>query len=305
MKISPFFIISLLLISFGTNTVGQDLEVGDKWYYGVAIGMPCYEEYELYEIINDTIIDDQTCFVMQKTFYRRSGSVSITPQKEIIYQAGSKLYVRKNDEFHVVFDYTAEKGDTITVMDESFEGFFGLKDEYAPYELFQYEVDKVDTMKVNGHEFKRLTVSGTEESDWLFAEGTEILENIGRYSGDYTGTIFGFPKFTVTVGGFCDLRCFNDISFVDYPCDNLGPISFIESNPKQSDLFFYPSVIMDQFTLTRDFEKVCIYNLKGQKQLEIKPAGQGDYRLDQLGSGVYLLKIEDKGKEKVFKIIKK
>ncbi|MFW6275768.1 MAG: hypothetical protein ACOC2M_03955, partial [bacterium] len=66
-------------------------------------------------------------------------------------------------------------------------------DELGPSELFQYVVDKVDTMRVNGLEFKCLTVSGTDDSDWLFGKNTEILENIGRFSG-FFGSIFGYPN---------------------------------------------------------------------------------------------------------------
>ncbi|MBN2894133.1 MAG: hypothetical protein JXL97_19840, partial [Bacteroidales bacterium] len=96
MKTHCSLIVFLLCISFSFAINGQNISVGTKWYYGYDYDSPCEYTYELYETTKDTTINNKKCYFLEKSFHDENGSVSITPEKEILYTEESKVYIFKN-----------------------------------------------------------------------------------------------------------------------------------------------------------------------------------------------------------------
>ena len=194
------------------DTLGSDFApIGSKWYYGYAenpLGGPEFG-YLLVESVRDTVIDEHIARVLTKTYYASNGS-SHDRGYEFVYTEENKVYYIKDQRSFLLYDFTAETGDTLNFR-ETFGG------SYSSDTTFTMVVDSTNFIWVDGMELKRIHLRDIEGRWDLYNTHIEKLGNIP----------YMFPQIDLWCDAGCynPLRCYSDhridYKFGYYECDEL------------------------------------------------------------------------------------
>ncbi|MBN4051298.1 T9SS type A sorting domain-containing protein [bacterium AH-315-M05] len=268
--------------------------------------MPPFE-YITYESIKDTSINLQVCRIIQSRLYDYNGD-TIVLGTEIMHGDSVNVYVYRNNKFYRIFDFSAQLGDTITVIDTVFEGFYGLN--FEPYYLFEYVIDSVSTYIIGGDSLKKFYISPTDSSDWRFGYPSGvILEKVGFISTQLGYSFLGEPINIVTIGtSFGPIRCYQDqqvfYNFMGIPCDTLcsNPNGININSGENNLLKVYPNpfndrIIVESSPQLKSQKEKCtikIYNTLGQIVYTLNLNNlYFKYSIDLffLSEGIYNLKI--------------
>jgi len=95
--------------------------------------------YQTYESVKDTIIDNKDCRMIIENNRIYEGA---PPDTIYMYSRNDSIFFRENDKFCLLYDFSAEKGDTIR-----YDCIFGY--EGSPLEVI---IDTVYKLEINGNE---------------------------------------------------------------------------------------------------------------------------------------------------------
>lgn len=240
------FLFSIKIINAQGETASPWFAPGVQWYYGIADdGMSGGTGCIRMSVDGDTLLAGRTC----KRLLIESCDGSYAPLHEYVYPDGDRLfyYNLKAEDFFLLADMAAQKGDTIWVHEAPFlpnPGFdpyrrwrefgdeTGLLDKYTRF--MAYRIMEVDTVVMAGKSLRRQraeavverkTDHGKETSWWEFPgwahpEYGFIVEGVGSFGG-FFGEIRGlYPEW-----GKCWLRCFRargETYLTDGGCDDVG-----------------------------------------------------------------------------------
>ena len=216
--------------------------IGAEWYYSQYESFnPPQANYIKHSCIKDSIIAGKNVKVIQKTLYRRDGPVSMG--YEYLYQSGDTISYWKSGEFHVLYNFSLSKGDSILLYSE-------MPDYCEPKSPYGWaNIDSVYTKPINNRSLKAYFCSNKKGYNWTY-DGFPIIEKIGS-------TLYLLPQMGDCIQdapGIGPLRCYSDPDLGSYyyenlPCDTITtfPDSFIPlgrnlkikifPNPVQDDLF--------------------------------------------------------------------
>lgn len=128
--IFTFIIISNLILAQNFAPIGA------KWnYHKESYYLPLKVSYEEYESIKDTLIKDKNCKIIKVTDHFSNPSVI---NYQYIYSSNDSVWYYKFDEFHLLYNFNANKNETYTI--------------YEPNTLYPYEVlvDSTSSINING-----------------------------------------------------------------------------------------------------------------------------------------------------------
>lgn len=94
--------------TFSTNSFPI---IGTKWYYSSKFMTPDMGYYEL-EYTNDTLISEYNCKILTSSRYNSYRSIE-EKSKIILLLETKKIYQHINNRFYLLYDFTANVGDTI------------------------------------------------------------------------------------------------------------------------------------------------------------------------------------------------
>lgn len=218
---------SLYLLNFFLNTrqataqTNNFAPIGAKWWYddyfnSCATWPDC--GYFTLESVKDTIVAGKQCRVLAEEHFEIP--IASSDHRYVVHEDSGKVYVYWNEDFHTLYDFDAEAGDTIIVFEDSFEGFFPM--EGLTYDAFIYRIDSIGSINISGNDLAMQYVSTVYTGDGCGFFG-KIIEQIGS-----PVLFFGNPTtFAPEYGSF--LRCYEDesIYYNDYihECDFLTAVS--------------------------------------------------------------------------------
>ena len=260
--------------------------VGTTWHYKYAdwfeqCPLPYTKTYIKYYVSKDTVVNSQNCQIIVGQIigdYYSIGQIdTIDGGTEIMYGDSQYVFVYRNNKFYKVFDFSASIGDTITVIDTAFDGFFF--DKSIQYNLFEYIIDSISTIVVGSDTLKKFHVTNMNDADWVIDTMHFILSGVG-VDGWFLNGFLGRPRISSSEQiGHGPLRCFNNTvisyNFMGIPCDTIcldpNPIG-IESKGtliKGFDVFPIPSTDVIYLDVPPVIDKqgleISIINALGQK----------------------------------------
>lgn len=170
MNLKLIFAIAILPLTIFSYSVslnaqlGEFAPVGAIWYHYFE-GEDEFPDYPFqYSVQNDTLIDNHYCTIIKDERYGGT---------EIVRSDGDQVYIYREPNFHLLFDFSAELGDTIVVFNESFTPFFN-ESISGPHEHFSYEILSIDTIIRNGQELIHQSINSI--GDWIIYD---IVESLG------------------------------------------------------------------------------------------------------------------------------
>ena len=302
-------ILFFLLLNIQNIQSQSVLSQGTEWYYNHQVFWQPGNGYNRCYIEGDTVIDEKECYI-----YKRGQTCDMRPMIEYIYEEDDKLYYYENslEEFLMLYDYSAETGDTITL---EYWPNFNLNND----SLFYIRVDSIDYVQYDTLALKRFYVTYNDPwqyNEIVFSETYNkgiIIEGIGSLTNFFHFFDNGICDGSYNIG----LRCFDNpnyglIQFMDVACDYVSSIDilddqFIEINPNP----FVDHIYIESTIEIKD-AIIVIYDISGNELIRKKINGKK--KLDEVldlsnyPASVYILNIyeyEDSAKLRYAKKIVK
>lgn len=311
MKTGLFYILILIpsLIS------AQDwAPIGAKWTYDHDFGMSPY--LTTIESVKDTTVLNKLCRLLitretdenmrpDGTYYWYTGTIS----EDFIYTSNDTVfhYNKFDNSFYPLYLPNLKVHDTVLIREKVTNC---TKNEYFCSQ-FEYVVDSISSIWVQGNTLKVIYTSATKSSGWVFnrsgnSENYPILEKIGS-----TKFFFGVTINFVMEGGIRSLRCYQDheISYkADYwsgDCDYIrplnGPLSI--SDFKINSQIVSPNPFDSYFKI--NIEKPTEYWLYDSSGRLVKKGMGKEVNTELFINGLYLLKLKmDNNEIRTLKLIK-
>lgn len=154
----------------------QWFPMGAEWYYNLP-NTEATTNYVALKVDKDTVIGSKAC---KKIIF--STNAPAYSWSEIFYQSSDSIFYFNSGMFHLLYNFSAEVGDTITVHSSTFKptrGFF-YDDSIKS---FAYRITKIDSVNISGKWLKRQSIVRLTSSDWSFegiSNPSVIVETIGN-----------------------------------------------------------------------------------------------------------------------------
>lgn len=172
-KIYLSVLVILLLVIVKSAFAQQEFApIGAKWYYNRPNTFAT-NNFIVFESVKDTVIDQKTCKIVE---IRNDYGTSETVHRDYFYQDLSKIYYfnHKSRTFHLLYDFSASPGDTITVHAEAFTPNISFLPNSRTIPFFKYVVVEVENIEVSGINYVRQKVKDVENSTWGFVRPLSI-----------------------------------------------------------------------------------------------------------------------------------
>ena len=284
------FLIILIPISMQISAQ-QFAPVGAKWHYSQGTLNPELIAFKTLESISDTTINGKDC---RKLIEVSAYNPPFTPSL-FMYSSNDSVFVYKEGTFHLLYDFGAVAGDTLTLG-------------YSPYNGLPLKmiIDSTSTITING-QFKKLQYV-TCGDGMVIEFGGKVIEGIGN-------TEYMFPRLD---GNFDrPLRCYEDNIiglFIspyhtntgwDYQnCEQI--ITGINDLHAMGSIKIYPNPVTSSFTLANldnaaEFE---IFDIHGLKVMSGMVNFTQVIKIETLPKGLYFLKLQNNNLMRILKVVK-
>jgi uncharacterized protein YlzI (FlbEa/FlbD family) len=265
--------------------------VGATWHYSYQTIDPHLISFEKIESVSDTTINGILC---------KKLVASNSVQEYYVYSKNDSVFVYKENSFHLLYDFGATTGDTITL------GSYYTTQDGLPLKM---KIDSVATLLVSGRPRK---VQFVTCGDGMIIEfGGQVIEGIGN-------TNYLFPTLDFSPTG--PLRCYQDTAtslfFNPYythgnwnqtDCEQFIVIHSLPESETGNSMSVFPNPASNYLNvagieLNSDY---CIYDTTGRKVLQGVVHRSNTVDIQSLESGIYSLEIKDGVVNKMLKFIKK
>jgi hypothetical protein len=296
-KVTPLAIActALLILSGNTLKAQQQPEfapIGAEWYYTntAVIHLDPVYNCEKYTSVKDTFLANYVCKMVAHT---RQGNYLNTT---IFRQEGGKIYYYFKDTFHLIYDYEATVGDTVTFAFKW--GTWGWEpDSLIPVKCV---VKDIQVKHIDGEDlrmFSTTIVPDTSYIGYFYISNVnyDYMEKIGHPNVFMEEIRTSIPLMNYTR----NLRCYTDaqISYTtdwwaDYnlPCDHYGV--GIKDASMQTEFLVYPNPFQDRLTIQTDnIAIVAVFDMQGRLLYSNKDRLYQTMDLSFLSDGMYILKI--------------
>lgn len=285
------FIFIFLFIT--VSNYGQDFApVGAKWHYSYTEFSSPNQGYIMIESVKDTTILGKNAKKLNITHFPPASS-PINLQREIIFSDSNKVYLFVYNQFRLLYDFNANQGDTIFVIEPYYSG--NNLDTLIPI-----LVDSTKNELIGGVSKKVQYITSIEPS-WYF--GSKIIKDIG--SDNYL-----LPFFAAVDPSPGPIRCYYD-SLLSYQlvndCEEIIT-SINEKSNLQKQVSVYPNPSHGIFNIAlpaiANEVQIEIYNLSGQQIENIFIKDKGIINLSKLPNGIYFVKVIHQHQVVTKKIVK-
>jgi hypothetical protein len=183
--------------------------------------------------------------VIEKVTFKYGG-VKVNLGYEYLYQQGDTISYYKSGGFHILYNFSLSKGDSIRLYSEMPNQCL----DKTPYGWSS--IDSVYSTTINKHQLKAYFSTHKERSVWGF-DSFPIIEKVG--STEYLlpqNTFCGFVDGRPQIG---NLRCYSDptlgVFYYDkIQCEEITSFPDIFTQLSESSLFnLYPNPVVDKLIL--------------------------------------------------------
>ena len=278
----------------------SDLDPKSTWYsttwkeeFG---GQACELGINTINVRSNTIIKQQWSQILGVT----DNGIYLSESTVPFHKKNNKMYFYEDDQWKLLYDFTAKVGDTVTYYISSKAGYYQLYGLYpdtiytGPYQLVIEEIDYV--FSESGQPLKRFKTeqipNGNLEKHYM----GDIIEKVGSTSklfGNYG--VISLPE-CINVPR---LRCFEEFPTLLYKlvpeaCDTVSSLN----DQMITGLSIYPNPGIDQLVINKESHEGLhyqVHSITGSllSSGSIAPKQQGLIDTATLYSGMYVVSIQD------------
>lgn len=282
--------ILILLVLISSNLIAQDFApIGAKWYYTQMTGIFDIETYKTLESIKDTSINGQSCKMLLESIAHE------VQDTQYMYSKNDSVFFYEKGTFHLLYDFGAQKGDTI-VLD------FFKKAGGDPLEMI---IDSTSTIEINEIS-KRIQYISCGDGLVIEFPGP-VIEGIGAAP-------YIFPSYdnNMTV----EFRCYQDniLGLFKNPffgnsgwskvCDYVytGGKDILDNKVK-----LVPNPVSSSFRIQnpKNYSNYILTDLNGKELKKGNIVENHEVNVSELNHGIYILQLNNGSEMVTLKIIKK
>jgi hypothetical protein len=299
-------IIAVILFFTAWQIKGQEptefAPIGAEWYNIDGHRFP-YTPLFHYVVTGDTIIEDQSAKIIT-VYLVDSNTIKETL---IVKDDHGKVYYLFNDEFHLIYDYTANIGDTLNLT-WRYQTQWNKATDSIISSL--YKVQNIIDIEMDGQILKEYQIVPLSETDFV---PYSYIEKIGN-EYEFILTKHKYPE---TTDIYRRLRCYIESELtikadwwkeMNLPCDYLLSVNISDVYDQES-YCVYPNPFYNSITISlKEKGMLFLKDITGKivYQSEVQ---EGDNMIDvpaSLSPSIYFVELELKEiKVKPIKIIKK
>ncbi len=288
-------ILFLILITVSVQNYAQEFApVGAIWHYTQGTYNPNITSFKTFESISDTTINGMLCSKMIE-IERELDTTKVI--YHYMYSQNDSVFFFAQNDFHLLYDFGANAGDTI------------ILDYFPTYDgtYLKMIIDSTGTIMVSNQERKIQYITC---GDGIVIEfGNHVIEGIGN-------TSFMFPLLDGSRDG--PLRCYQDNDtdlflslFHPYNgwshqgCEEI--ITGIKDTKSNENISIYPNPAKNNISIKNiDRETTFkILNINGDIIIHGIISESNEINIEDLSKGIYLIELENENMVVVRKIIKK
>lgn len=285
----------LILIAVSTQNYAQEFApIGAIWHYTQGTINPDITSFKTIESISDTNINGTQC---KKLCEVERYLDTLNVSSIYMYSEHDSVFFFADNDFHLLYDFGANSGDTI-ILDYFITGYG------TPLKMI---IDSTGTIMVSGQARKIQYITC---GDGFFIEfGHHVIEGIGN-------TYFMFPTYDGTMDG--PLRCYQDDStslFLNPFHPNYGwnhqdceeIITGIAESKSSENVSVFPNPTKNKISITNIDKETTykIFDINGRIILQGIISESNEINIEVFSEGVYFLELEHENMLTVRKIIKK
>lgn len=285
----------LILVAIGHgNLTAQKLfaPLNAEWRYE-GHSLYCEGNHILYRSEDEVIIEGKDCSVINGYTWHNEDEQWIFRDSLIVWEEGGKVYFYQ-DEFYLLYDFTAEVGDTVASYSPSSSStIFSTTTSLAST---PYYIDSIVEEEIDGQVRKRFITS------YDFAIGSDTLGrcsdkvDILQHIGSTSMGLLGQECISVTMGCFGKIVCYEneDISYESgfLTCDFLTNVNQVGAQENRLKVYPNPTsgiVFIDFVSEENTLESYHLYDLNGRLMQSRKVR---EIDLTNLPHGVYWLEMK-------------
>ena len=244
---------------------------GAEWYFHYADGWGYPWTYYFMKVEGDTLVNDIQCRKISRLIRHYDGSKELLYPPLVTYYEDDIVYYLQNGQFYILYDFSAEVGDSWTSRNPYEYYGWPVEDDT----MTTYTVDSVQYITIMGQTLKQLWVSSPNY--WDFGIISQRIGSLGfMLPGEW---LFWDPP----VEGV--LRCYTDDEFSYtpfYPCDSI--ITGVDDQLNITESYkLFPNPFYDKLTLetSKQISKVEISDVLGDcHSLFFTNVGGNTYNID-------------------------
>lgn len=296
MKTIVFLILCFLSPAFSYSQITEFAPAGAKWWYRIDQETPeLYPVYILFEAESDTIIDGIAAVKISSSDFYTNGS-KISTGFEYFKNDTSEISVYRNGSFHTFLKYNALEGDTVTVLDEPFNGFFDFA--YETYYKFEYIIDSIGIEAIDGNNLIVYYIHESDDSDYWFGHFSPVKKIIKNIGAVFELSLLGYPSNIEFAGATPKgLYCYetNDfkLSLNGGSCDSLvTDISYLINNNSNFQITEGNTSIIIKYFSESNY-CLRLYGISGNILYEDNSGKDVEINKSEFPTGLYILEIFD------------
>ncbi len=267
--------------------------IGAEWHYSSYVIAPL-DNFFLYQVEKDTTINGKT----GRKINRITSNAEVL-EYEILYLDSNKVYYWFENDFHLMYDFAAEIGDTVLFSFKSFTLTPPFTDTIL--EVSGKILEKNDVL-INGKLLKRvkssvIPIAGLE-NEYIWPGDFIYTEQIGH---DYLEMEVIYKILLPSTGSGSRLRCYNnyiDLSYITPFWDNYGNVCdyLLSTNTIKMEqhitVFPNPTKNILNLEIENDLKVTAInlYDIGGNK-VKTYIATKRELNIKDITPGNYLLKV--------------
>jgi hypothetical protein len=318
MKVISISIISLLCfinVAYSQNWFNEEAHWVYEWYIPI-LSSPQPEGYEELTIGTDTIINNQSCKIVNRILTEAVNNyhdtiITVKPPF-FVFEKNDSVYFSNGGDFVLIYDFTRSVGDSIIISGD----LIGCDDDLI------YTIDSLDILSLSGGE-RRIQYATILQNDFIpFSnQPIKIIEGVGmtaklnpqqgtEYNAGYFFLNFIFPCIIDSDNDErWEFECFNDHE-IEYNPQELNcyelpePLSTFETPFGNLELEIFPNPVFSELNislkspnslLSFNFQLLDLSGKLLKKFQNNQNEGNLIIPINNYPPGIYLLKIEFEG----------
>ena len=252
----------------------------------------CTDRFLEYRVDSEIEIDGKDCSVIY-AYTSNNGSPFSRRDSLIVWEDDNKVYFYQFDEFHLVYDFNLEAGDSLDYFLPTGKLYF------SPYEeeendtavisesLYVHEVTEIES---NGITLKVFDTQSTTPG-YFGTQMEDIIENVGSTNN----RLFGENVIYVAEGCGPTFYCYENDD-ISYPPNEICEYPTSTKNVyTDEEIIFYPNPVQDLLHITNstseNINEVQVFDIRGQLLYQ-SSTNHKNIDMTDISSGLYLVRLK-------------
>lgn len=307
-----YLLLSLFLLPLALMAQKNYAPLNTTWAYQIS-DVDCLGSFATYKVEQEITIDGKDCSVIRCYL---SGNCCPEPllveDSLIVWENDNKVYFLEGDDFLLMYDFSAEIGDTITHYSPTLKPYFGYS-YYTDQSTYVMVVTDIEIITLNdGTERKKFYIEWITPIPGFCREMSSYIEHIGSTGNALANGLCWILAMGCNQGR---LQCYDngDVKYSEMPPSSSiyeynHPYCFDTDNSNDihhsSTISLFPNPTTDEVFIEAELPILGVQIFNTNQQLIKTYSTTTNIQLKDFAVGVYIIGVQTKEGVDYFKLVK-